>query len=354
MQRRNFLAALTGAAALLGSGLPVGGLGLSVAQAAQPRLPKGMMTFTFDDGIASTYTNGFPLLRKYGFTATAGIVASRVTSGNNDYMDITQVRALEQAGWEIASHSLTHTRPTQIPKTYAQERIQNWHADEGNADHFQAQYEYDLISGLYQDDMPLVEVESADQVSATKGSYWFDRPIAELHVHPYRTLPAEQLDIRAGSYQRELEASRRILTEAGFVVDSYIAPYNYWTDDVEAMSVPYYARACTGRDSDNRPATFDPYAIKRFMVHERDSAQSLIRIIKDHSLEHGGWVVFCFHGVGGGVGWEPYPAGSLEALCQWLTEEKIPVVTLREGARITQEMQRKPAKVAKIPVKKDS
>ncbi|MFP5240197.1 MAG: polysaccharide deacetylase family protein [Acidobacteriota bacterium] len=354
MQRRKFLGALAGLTAALGTGLAPGAITAPSAQAAEPRLPKGMMTFTFDDGIVTNYTKAFPILRKRNQLATVGIVASRVTSGNNDYMDISQVRELEQAGWEVASHSLTHTRPISIPRTYAQERIPRWHLDGKRPEHYQAQYEFDLVSGIYQDEMPLVPVESSEQVDATKGSYWYDRTIAELHVRPYRALPPETLDIRVGSYQRELEQSRRILREAGFNVDTFIAPYNYWTDDVKAMSVDYYARACTGRDSDNRPATFDPYAIKRFMVHEHDTVQSLSHIIRDHCLQYGGWVVLCFHGVGESLGWEPYSPENLDALCQWINSEGIPVVTVREGTRIMQELQRKNGQHIKTVSKKES
>jgi len=165
------------------------------------------------------------------------------------------------------------------------------------------------------------------------GVYWLDRAIAELHVRPWRTGDPSTLNIAAGSYQREMEQSKSVLLSMGFDVDTYIAPHNYWTDDVEVLSRKIYTRACTGRDSDNRPDTFNAHAIRRFMVHEKDSVQSLSRIIKDHSLEHGGWVVFCFHGVGDNLGWEPYPADKLDQLAAWVAQEGIPMVTVREGAK---------------------
>lgn len=326
MNRRRFLGVLSAFGAACALPAPV--------WAAETRLPKGMVSFVFDDGIVSDYQNALPVLKRRGQVATAGIVASRVISGNNDYMNVDQVRELEKSGWEIASHSLTHTRPIQIPKTYEQEVITGWQHDKTDPLHYQTQYDYDLIAGLYQDGKPLKEVENLGQLKASTGAYWYDRPIAELHVRPFRDGDPAELGIRAGSYQRELEESKRILTGLGFNVDTFIAPYNYWTDDVEAMSKLYYARACTGRDSDNRPGSCDPYAIKRFMTHSKDSPQALIRIIKDHALEHGGWVVFCFHGVGDSIGWEPYPAESLDAVAGWIAEQKIPLVTVREGAKV--------------------
>jgi hypothetical protein len=349
MKRRHFLGIVSalGAAAALPAPLIAAPPAVAPSLGAEGRLPKGMVTFSFDDGIISSYQNGLPILKSRGQLATAGIVASRVTSGNEDYMTVDHVRELAKNGWEIASHSLTHTRPIQIPKTYDQEPISGFCVDEKGHDHFHAQYDYDLIAGLYQDDKPMSEVENVQQLIDTPGTYWYDRPIGELHVHPFRGGDPEALNIRAGSYQRELEESKRILIGLGFDVDSYIAPYNYWTDDVEAMSKRYYARACTGRDSDNRPASFDPYAIKRFMVHSKDSAQSLIRIIKDHAVEYGSWVVFCIHGVGDSMGWEPYPSESLDAVSAWVAEQKIPVVTVRQGTAIMLESRKKPAPQAK-------
>jgi Polysaccharide deacetylase len=332
MNRRSFLSMLSVLAA---------SVSLSPAVwAAEKPLPRGMVTFTFDDGLVSNYNYALPIFKRRGQVATAGIVASRVASGNNDYMNVDQVREMEQGGWEIASHSLTHSRPVQIPKTYEQEPVVGWHADEKDPSVFQTQYEYERIAGLYQDGRPLKEVFSLAELAATPGSYWLDRCIAELHARPFRGGDPAELGIRAGSYQRELEESKRILVELGFNVDTYIAPHNYWTDDVEVISKRYYARACTGRDSDNRPGSFDPYAVKRFMAHTKDTPQSYMRIIKDHSLEHGGWVVFCFHGVGDNTGWEPYSAEGLDTVLGWVLEQGIPVVTIREGARIMAELKK--------------
>lgn len=348
MNRRQFLAAAAAIGAV--AAFP------SISLAAPPAgLPKGMVTFTFDDGIVTNHSYALPILRSRGQVATAGIVVTRMLSGNNDYMNVDQVRDLEQSGWEIASHSLTHPRPVQIPKTYAQEPVNGWFVDENDSRHFQTQYEYERIAGLYQDGKPLTEAESLKELRTTPGSFWLDRAIAELHLNPLRVGDPSGLDVRAGSYQREMEQSRAMLLELGFNVDSFIAPHNYWTDDVEALCKPYYAQACAGRDSDNRAGTFDRYAIKRFMAHAKDTPQSYMRIIKDHCLEHGGWVVFCFHGVGSALGWEPISAETLDTLSAWVASEGIPLVTLREGSRIMLEQKRnQPVPQTKSIVKKGS
>jgi len=339
MQRRGFLGLLAGLGAC--AACPT----MAAADQTQTKGgPKGgMVTFSFDDGLTTQHKYALPVLKSRGLTATAGIIASRMLSGNEDYMSVDQVRDMEKAGWEIASHSLTHTRPINIPKYYSQEPVTGWTSDPSEPQLIQTQYDYDIIAGLYQDDKPLVEMESEAALINKPGTYYYDRSIAELHVHPFRAGNPEDLNIRAGSYQRELEVSRQILTDLGFKISTYVAPYNYWPDDMKETSKYYYSQAATGKDADNRPDSFDRYAIKRFMVHEKDSAASLIRIIRENAQGFGGWVIFCMHGVEENVGWEPYSAEKLGAVANWVLQENIPVVTIAQGTQSMSQMTPKPS-----------
>jgi len=194
-------------------------------------------------------------------------------------------------------------------------------------------YDYEYVPGLYQGDVRLREVESLNRVLSEPGTYWLDKTIAELHMHSLRPGDAASLGVRTGSLQREMEQSKRTLTQLGFTVDTYMAPKNYWTPEAQDLCKKYYARACTRVDSDNRKATFDPYAIKRFTVRSGDTSHTLIRIIQDHCVASGSWVVFCFHGIGEDLGWGAYPVEGLDAVCAWVAGQKIPVVTVREGAK---------------------
>jgi hypothetical protein len=331
MQRRRFLNLLSGVWAC--TCLPA----IPSLAAESVRNPKGMVTLTFDDGLAGVYKYAWPILRSRNQPATAAAIVSRLFVDNDDYMTREQLAEMEKGGWEIASHSLTHTRPIHIPKYYSQELITGWSVDSRYPKTYQTQYEYDLIAGIYQDGNPLTEVEKEVLMNDQPGTYYFDRCIAELHVHPVRGGDPDDLDIRAGSYQRELEQSQRVLTEMGFKVTTYIAPYNYWPDDMKETSKYYYRQAVTGKDNDNRPATFDPYAIKRFMGHDKDPVSNFQRIIRENTEGFGGWVIFCFHSVGDGLGWEPYSAEKLDELSAWLARENIPVVTIDQGAQIMRE-----------------
>lgn len=76
---------------------------------------RALVSLTFDDGYASTYTNGLPLLDKYGFASTQFIVSSLV--GTPNYMTRAQVKAFSNSGHEIGSHSVTHPDMTTLTKT---------------------------------------------------------------------------------------------------------------------------------------------------------------------------------------------------------------------------------------------
>jgi len=67
-----------------------------------------LMSITFDDGPLSIYTRALPLLESKGVKATAYIVPTWLSL--TDYMNWDQVRELQEAGWVIGSHSMTHRK----------------------------------------------------------------------------------------------------------------------------------------------------------------------------------------------------------------------------------------------------
>ena len=73
----------------------------------QPLPPKPII-LTFDDGYVDNYANAFPLLKKYGFTATFFIITDFVDWGYEEYMTWDQLREMAQAGMEIEAHSRDH------------------------------------------------------------------------------------------------------------------------------------------------------------------------------------------------------------------------------------------------------
>ena len=82
----------------------------------------GAVTFMFDDGYKSTKSAAKPILDKYRFVGSAAAISSVVgTSGNMTAQDL---RDLQTAGWDIASHSVTHPSMIGLSTTAARNELQ--------------------------------------------------------------------------------------------------------------------------------------------------------------------------------------------------------------------------------------
>jgi peptidoglycan/xylan/chitin deacetylase (PgdA/CDA1 family) len=72
----------------------------------------GMVSVTFDDGTKTSYQNGLPVLKQYGYKGTFYVNAGSLdTSG---FMTSTQVKALAANGQEIGSHLYHHSDMVQL------------------------------------------------------------------------------------------------------------------------------------------------------------------------------------------------------------------------------------------------
>ena len=66
---------------------------------APPGFARGLVSFTFDDGIESTYRNGLPLLQKYGIPSTQYIISGLInTPGYVTTADVTGIRQERSGG----------------------------------------------------------------------------------------------------------------------------------------------------------------------------------------------------------------------------------------------------------------
>lgn len=93
--------------------------GVSMAElldAAAEGRARRLVGLTFDDGYADFVTNAMPVLQRYGFNATAFILAGRLGGENawsrpgphKPLLTADQVREIASAGIEVASHGLEH------------------------------------------------------------------------------------------------------------------------------------------------------------------------------------------------------------------------------------------------------
>jgi len=71
-------------------------------------LPDKPVIITFDDGYRDNYSNAFPLLRQYGFTATFFVLSEVTNQGETEYMTWDQLREMAAAGMDIECHARVH------------------------------------------------------------------------------------------------------------------------------------------------------------------------------------------------------------------------------------------------------
>lgn len=70
------------------------------------QLPNKPVVITFDDGWTDEYTNGFSILKKYGFPATYYVKLNNFNK--SDGLTTAQLKEMKAAGVEIGSHTMTH------------------------------------------------------------------------------------------------------------------------------------------------------------------------------------------------------------------------------------------------------
>lgn len=96
--------------------------------------PKKSVVLTFDDGFENFYTDVFPILQNYEFSATVFIVTDFCGKTNNWQGNITgipcakllnwqEIKELSDAGIEIGAHSKTHPRLSKLSLLEAEKEI---------------------------------------------------------------------------------------------------------------------------------------------------------------------------------------------------------------------------------------
>jgi peptidoglycan/xylan/chitin deacetylase (PgdA/CDA1 family) len=72
-----------------------------------------LVTFVFDDGYESAYTKAKPVFNMQGEAACAGITVDYI--GKKGRMTVSQIMGLQNDGWEILAHSISHPDLTKLP-----------------------------------------------------------------------------------------------------------------------------------------------------------------------------------------------------------------------------------------------
>lgn len=70
-------------------------------------LPPRPIILTFDDGSESVLSAAMPIMQKYNFTGIVYLVSNYIGVAN--FLNVEDIHELYNAGWELGSHSITHT-----------------------------------------------------------------------------------------------------------------------------------------------------------------------------------------------------------------------------------------------------
>ncbi|MEN6327633.1 MAG: polysaccharide deacetylase family protein [Syntrophomonas sp.] len=97
-------------------------------------LPEKPIVITLDDGYQGNYYYAFPVLKKYGFTATVFVV-SNIVGGLNDFdikaglkppsrmLSWEQIKEMDAAGITIGCHTLDHAHLSKVSSSEARRQI---------------------------------------------------------------------------------------------------------------------------------------------------------------------------------------------------------------------------------------
>ena len=92
-------------------------------------IPRKSVVITVDDGYRSFYDIAWPILRKYGYTATLFVYTDFVASGKGA-LSWDQLKELSESGCEVESHSKSHGDLTARKAGMTSEQYLEWVAEE--------------------------------------------------------------------------------------------------------------------------------------------------------------------------------------------------------------------------------
>ncbi|MBX4197357.1 polysaccharide deacetylase family protein [Candidatus Saccharibacteria bacterium] len=232
------------------------------------------VSFTFDDSLASAYTQAAPTLAKYGFTGTnyaiSGCVgmttAPNTCHANNDavYMSWDQLTALQNTyGWEIGAHTVSHP-----------------------------------------------------------------------YLASHDATDGQPKNLTAAQVTAELTNSKSALASHGINATDFASPYGDYNQAVLAQIAKLYASHRGFADTGYNAAPYNNYIIRDQQVQAGVSVATVKGYV-DQAIANKQWLVLTFHDIKTNASTNPddyeYKTADLDAIAAYVKSKSVPVVHVSDG-----------------------
>jgi peptidoglycan/xylan/chitin deacetylase (PgdA/CDA1 family) len=311
-------------------------LTLGAAVGGTSNAAEGLLTLTLDD-IDKSQCRMFEIMSDRQLVASNGVVTSFI--GNNACLTLAQLQEMYDAGWEIASHGVYHTRLTSLALTEEDAGLTAWSPLGGYTNTWFLTFTFEDVGRVFEDDRALARKSNIDEVEASPGSFWFDEVTRFVYVHTSDGAAPALHDMRADSAERELRDSHARLLELfpGSSPDSFFPPYNAINGDVADIASRYFTSVSAG-PRDGTPNTIpvdDPYMLRRFPLNAGTTLSEAKDAISQ-AIDSGRWIILLAHKLGDPtLDYYAWAEQDFAALMEWIDDEGIRMVTQREGTILT-------------------
>ncbi|MFC4358637.1 polysaccharide deacetylase family protein [Halobium salinum] len=312
LNRRTYLRAAGGAVALASGAGVVSGTGTN-----------GKLVFVYDDGPDDDYTRALPIHEEEGVPACSACMGASVVPGREHYMGPDQLVELEEAGWEIMSHSLYHLHHGEIDVTRSVA-----------AEDERLSVAWDTHANPPKINSPLVVSDGGRSATVTvvgSGTDDTGEPYLQLDGSVGTTF-----DAGAGVTERfsedimrdRLARSVERLEGMGVTVDNFVYPYGAHSAASDRVTRELFdAVANWGKEGGRNPGQgADPYRLRRQQFDGREASFEEIARYLDRVAENDELGI-----LGGHTFYDDLPASRIRKTIRMAKKRGLEIVTLREA-----------------------
>ncbi len=198
---------------------------------------------TLDDGSASVYDIAYPIMKERGLVGTCFVVPDLIGSNDAFYMNLSEIQDLQNNGWEISSHTMSHPDLTTLSDADLRYQLNSsfeWLVENGFREKPARVLSYP--GGIY----------NSTVTNAASDVYYLARTVNtstnELHVQPEQEIRLELKQMETTN----LVSSDQINTTLARCVQQcgmQIFMYHRFTtgeEELETISADNFTKACDG------------------------------------------------------------------------------------------------------------